>query len=502
MRRFLSAIVLFLGAWTTQAEPIQLLFLGDQGHHQPSTRVGELKRALGTRGIFMTYTEDMNDLHLDNLSQYDGLMVYANINSIQPEQEKAVLDYVASGKGYIPIHCASYCFHNSPKLIALLGAQFKRHGGGVFRTNIVKPDHPVMKNFDGFESWDETYVHHKHNEADRIILAYRETHGEKEPWTWVRTHGKGRVFYTAWGHDKRTWTNPGFHDLIHRGVLWAVGDEVRARYEATKYPELIFTKEEVPNYEKRDPPPLYQHPLSPEDSMKLIQTPPGFQLSLFAAEPQIANIMALAWDERGRCWVAESMDYPNNLQKNGEGNDAIKILEDTDGDGRADRVTVFADGLSIPTGLVFARGGLVVAMAPHMMFFKDTDGDDKADVRKILFSGWGTGDTHAGPSSLTYGFDNWIYGSVGYSGFGGDVGGQRHRFGNGFFRFTADGKKMEHITRSSNNTWGFAKSETGEYFGSTANNTHSLHIGIPLKYFDGIQGVGAMHSHKLDGHYA
>src|SRR5262245_32377651 len=106
--------------------------------------------------------------------------------------------------------CApSYCFLNSPKYVELVGAQFLRHGTGVFRTTIAAPDHPVMKGYRGFESWDETYVHTRHNGKNRTILEYRVEKDHKEPWTWVRTQGKGRVFYTAWGHDQRTWSNPG-----------------------------------------------------------------------------------------------------------------------------------------------------------------------------------------------------------------------------------------------------------------------------------------------------
>ena len=483
------------------AGPIQLLFLGDKGHHQPALRVAELKAALGSKGIFITYTEDLDDMNPEYLAKFDGLVVYANIATIDKDGEKAILDYVAGGKGYIPLHCASYCFHNSPKLIALLGAQFKSHGTGVFRTSITQPDHPLLKGFSGFESWDETYVHHKHNEVDRTVLAYREEKGKREPWTWVRTHGKGRVFYTAWGHDQRTWTNPGFHNLVQRGILWAVNKDARERWELLDMPEFKFTEADVPNYEKRDPPPKFQHPLKAEESMKTIQVPVDFRLELFAAEPQIANPAAIAWDERGRCWVAETVDYPNDMKISGEGKDSIKILEDTDGDGRCDKVKVFADGLSIPTGMVFARGGLIVSQAPHMLFLKDTDGDDRADVREVLFSGWGTGDTHAGPSSLHYGLDGWIYGAVGYSSFGGEVGGKRHRFGNGFYRFTADGKQMEFLTKSSNNTWGLGQSETGEWFGSTANNTHSLHLGLPERLYEGATGLGKLPSRKIDGHY-
>ncbi|MFP6881537.1 MAG: PVC-type heme-binding CxxCH protein [Roseibacillus sp.] len=478
--------------------PIQLLFLGDRGHHLPSERVVELKHAFGKNGIFITYTENLEDLNPENLARYDGLMVYANIGGLSQRQEQAVLDYVASGKGYIPVHCASACFGNNPKMVELLGGQFKSHGTGTFRTRIVKPDHPVTKGFEGFESWDETYVHHRHNEKDRTVLSYRED----EPWTWVRTHGNGRVFYTAWGHDQRTWKNEGFQELLRRGVLWAVGDDARSRFDLLEMPEFKFTEAEVPNYERRDPPPKFQHPLSAEESMKTIQVPAGFDLSLFASDPQISNVGALAWDGRGRCWVAETRDYPNNLKPEaGEGEDAIKILEDTNGDGRCDKVTVFADKLSIPTSIVFARGGIIVTQAPHTLFLKDTDGDDVADVREIMFSGWGTGDTHAGPSSLHYGFDNWIYGSVGYSGFRGEVGGERHGFSNGFYRFKPDGSKMEFLAKSSNNTWGFGISETGELFGSTANNTHSLHIGMPQRLFDGAVGLTRLASHKLDGHY-
>ena len=98
-----------------------------------------------------------------------------------------------------------------------MGAQFQKHGTGVFRTEIAEPNHPIMKGFGGFESWDETYVHHLHNEKNRTVLAYRVDDQGREPWTWVRTQGKGRVFYTAWGHDQRTWGNPGFQNLLERG---------------------------------------------------------------------------------------------------------------------------------------------------------------------------------------------------------------------------------------------------------------------------------------------
>src|SRR5579864_8621038 len=222
--RQLAAIAICLSAAEGQAaEParVKVLFLGDNGHHQPRARFAQLQPVLARRGIDLTYTDRVADLNAKTLAGYDALAIYANTESISPEQEKALLDYVASGKGFVPLHCASYCFLNSPKYIALVGAQFQRHGTGVFRTKIAQPDDPIMKGFGGFESWDETYVHHKHNNADRVVLEYRAEGEGEEPWTWVRTEGKGRVFYTAWGHDERTWSNPGFQNLVERGIRWA-----------------------------------------------------------------------------------------------------------------------------------------------------------------------------------------------------------------------------------------------------------------------------------------
>src|SRR5262249_51186316 len=90
-------------------------------------------------------------------------------------------------------------------------------------TEIVAPEHPLMRGFGGFESWDETYVHTKHNEKDRTVLEVRVEGEHREPWTWVRTQGRGRVFYTAWGHDHPTFSKPGFQNLVERGILWAAG---------------------------------------------------------------------------------------------------------------------------------------------------------------------------------------------------------------------------------------------------------------------------------------
>ena len=210
----------------TATNHLRVLFLGDRAGHRPAQRFDIIEPVLKQRGIEVTYTESMDDLNPERLAEVDCLLIYANITRISPEQEKAMLDFVSAGGGLAPIHCASYCFHNSSNYIALVGAQFRRHGTGVFKETIVKPDHPITQGLEPIESWDETYVHHRHN-TNRIVLAERRDDDGAEPWTWVREHGKGRVFYTAWGHDQRTWNNAGFQTLIERGIRWSAENSPR-----------------------------------------------------------------------------------------------------------------------------------------------------------------------------------------------------------------------------------------------------------------------------------
>lgn len=487
--------------------PLKVLFLGDNGHHQPHARFDQLQPVLAKRNITLDYTDKLDDVNPTKLGSYEALLIYANIDSITPEAEQAILDYVSAGHGLVPLHCASYCFRNSPQYIALVGAQFKSHNTGVVHTNIVAPEHPIMAGFGGFESWDETYVHTKHNDQDRTVLETRPT-GEgkaEEPWTWVRTQGKGRVFYTAWGHDQRTWAQPGFQNLVERGIRWAAGGDPSVVPPYSDRPAMTAPRTDVKAFEYVDAEvPIYtagkkwgtlgepqrqmQKPLEPEESLKHYVVPEGFKLKLFAAEPDIGKPIAMAWDERGRLWIAETVDYPNQKQPEGEGHDRIRICEDTNGDGRADKFTVFAEGLSIPTSLAFSNGGVLVMQPPQLLFLKDTDGDDRADEKRVLIDGFSARDTHATASNLNYGPDNWFYGIIGYSTFTGEVGGEKISFRQGFWRFKPDCSKIEFLRSTSNNSWGVGFTEDGLLFGSTANNNPSVFGAIPNRYYERVRG--------------
>lgn len=289
-----------------------------------------------------------------------------------------------------------------------------------------------------------------------------------------KSAGNGLIKYTDGQHPAET--------ALREAVLSGVSKKARTAWEASvaSRPPLQRLSGDVPNYERRPEPVKYQAPLSPKDSIRYTQVPADFDLQLFASEPDIVKPISMAWDERGRAWVVEARDYPHGLVDEGEpGKADIKICEDTDGDGRADKFTIFADNLNLATSLVFVNGGILVSEARHMLFLKDTNGDDKADVRQAILPGWGTGDTHAMQSNLGRGFDNWLYGAVGYSNFRGNVGGKDLQFGQGVFRFKADGSALEFLHQFNNNTWGFGQNAAGDIFGSTANGNPTFYGYLP-----------------------
>ncbi|MBU3820965.1 ThuA domain-containing protein [Flavobacteriaceae bacterium XHP0103] len=483
---------------------MEILLLGHRNNtnHNSLELGGILSREYFRSGINISYTDNPDDLNKENLANYAGLIIYANHDTITQPQADALLDFVRGGKGLIALHSASFCFRNNDEVVEMIGGQFKSHKFDTIQNVILKPEHEVMKGITAFKTLDETYVHDKIS-PNIEVLAERIEGDHHEPYTWVRPYGEGRVFYTAYGHNTSTFTNQGFLDLVKNGILWAVGDEAKANLEKVYIAQPEYFDGLVPNYEKRDPAPRVQAPLTPEESMSLMQVPVGFELKLFASEPMIFNPMYMNWDEKGRLWVIETVDYPNEVKEDDLGDDRIKILEDTDGDGKADKVTTFAEKLNIPTSFVFSNGGIIVSQSPSFLFLKDTDGDDVADVREDILPGWGKNDTHAQTSNLRYGVDNDIWGMVGYSGYNGlakQNGTDSISFNNAMYKFDPNTRDLEHLGNASNNTWGLGFSEEFDIFISTANNTHTAFFGLPKRYFEkvNLDENGVV---KLDAHY-
>ncbi|MFM9960803.1 MAG: PVC-type heme-binding CxxCH protein, partial [Planctomycetaceae bacterium] len=157
----------------------------------------------------------------------------------------------------------------------------------------------------------------------------------------------------------------------------------------------------------QDKPP--NEPRDPQTAAKMMTVPEGFSVEVVAAEPDIVNPIAMTIDERGRFWITESLEYPRKSA--GPGKDRVKILEDTDGDGKCDKFTVFLDGLNIPSGVAVGHGGVWIANSPDILFVPDADRDGIPDgPPQVVVTGFGRTDTHELPNSLTWGPDGWLYG--------------------------------------------------------------------------------------------
>jgi putative membrane-bound dehydrogenase-like protein len=150
-------------------------------------------------------------------------------------------------------------------------------------------------------------------------------------------------------------------------------------------------------------------PLAPAEAAKKFSVPDGFEVRIFASEPDVVNPVAMTWDERGRLWVVELYEYPLGAKPGEKARDRIKILEDTDADGRADKVTVFADGFNLATGILIGNGGVYLGQAPELLFLEDTNGDDRADKRTVLKTGFGLEDRHELLNGFAWGPDGWLY---------------------------------------------------------------------------------------------
>lgn len=249
---------------------------------------------------------------------------------------------------------------------------------------------------------------------------------------------------------------------------------------------LLAQRLEIPRRHERPPGPA----LSPEEAIQKMVVPEGFAVEIVASEPDVVNPVAMAIDEQGRFWITESFEYPR--REPGPGKDRIKVLEDTDGDGRVDKTTVFAEGLNIPSGIAVGHGGVWVANAPDLLFMQDTDGDLKADKIETIVTGFGRTDTHELPNSLTWGPDGCLYGlngvfnycDVKYAesnpNFTPDHPGWK--FTCAMFRLNPKTREFNIYAEGTSNPWGIAINGDGEFFISACVIDHLWHIAESAYY--------------------
>ena len=229
--------------------------------------------------------------------------------------------------------------------------------------------------------------------------------------------------------------------------------------------------------------------LSPEEAQKKFTLPPGFDIRLFASEPEVVNPVAMTWDERGRLWVVELYEYPLGAKPGEKGRDRIKILEDTDGDGRADKVTVFADGFSLATGILLGHGGVFLGQAPHMLFLQDTNAPllggagsfQKANKQTVLLTGFGLEDRHELINGFTWGPDGQLYMTHGVFTRANVSDPQNPaapavRMDAAVARYNVQAKKFEVYADGTSNPWGVDFDRAGNAFLSACVIDHMFHM--------------------------
>lgn len=268
----------------------------------------------------------------------------------------------------------------------------------------------------------------------------------------------------------------------------------------------LYAADVIPHAQDKPP----NEPRDPQTAAKMMTVPEGFTVEVVAAEPDIVNPVAMAIDERGRFWITESLEYPR--KEPGVGKDRVKILEDTDGDGKADKFTVFLDGLNIPSGVQVGHGGVWIANSPDILFVPDADRDGKPDgPAQVVVTGFGRTDTHELPNSLTWGPDGWLYGLNGVFNFSHvkyakenpnyeKVGGDKHPgwpLTCAMFRIHPRTREFQVFCEGTSNPWGIAFNDEGDAFVSACVIDHLWHL-VETGYYHRQGGPYPPHTWKID----
>jgi putative heme-binding domain-containing protein len=208
-------------------------------------------------------------------------------------------------------------------------------------------------------------------------------------------------------------------------------------------------------------------PRSPAEEKKLFHLPPGFEAQLVAAEPQIQKPLNLAFDDRGRLWVTDTVEYPYAAPADRKPRDTVKILDDLGEDGRARKVTTFADGLNIPIGVLPLGESALVYSVGSILRVTDSDGDGQADRREVVYQSYGHRDTHGMTSAFTIGFDGWVYACHGFSNSStvraADGTSITMQSGN-TYRMKIDGSRVEQFTHGQVNPFGLTFDPLGNLY--------------------------------------
>ena len=333
------------------------------------------------------------------------------------------------------------------------------------RLRMVLYDTPVLLNEQGYAML-----------APRLVESLTGTKPEDEgtsPTLLAAIRKKNELFFHRWRPANWTYLF-GFrkHEQGRNSVEIPQFDPLIAEWEtriaklrtSAKPPaDAVAEVERLTGPAARQP---HRDPNYKEQPVPTFTVSEGLEVTLWAENPQLYKPIQMNWDDRGRLWVASSRVYPQ-IRPGQEAEDAVIVVEDTNGDGKADKSTVFAEGILIPTGVLpDNRGGVYVAASHQLLHFTDTDGDGKADTRRTVMSSFGTEDTHHNLHTLRWGYDGHVYMNQSiytHTHIETPHGVARLNSG-GIWRFNPETLRMEVFTRGGCNPWGHHWDQYGNSF--------------------------------------
>lgn len=480
------------------AEPLRVFIRGGVKTHGPGQHdhprfLGEWTKLLTERGAKVDGAMDFPTA--EQLEKTDVLVMFAaDAGAIKPAQREYLDTFLKRGGGMVCIHDA-VCGNDAPWFKTIIGGAWE-HGHskwyeGEMSFYYMDTDHPITRGVSNFELDDELYYDlHMMPEAHVLAASYTPNRPNAvskggsskpsvfdiQPQMWTYEADNHRAFVSLLGHNYKTFNLPHVRAVMLRGIAWAGKREnVDEFCDAGELASLRYPE---------------GGPTAPEKAAAKLELHPDFNIQLVASEPLINKPINIAWDPAGRLWVAETPEYPNGRREpkaemkpypwkdsgfrvrpptsDRPAIDRISILTDTDGDGRMDKKDVFYEGLELVTSFVFYEDGVIVSQAPDILWIRDVNGDGKAEKVVKLYTGLGTGDTHAVINNLRWSLDGWIYATHGYSSSAHVYNGNKSRdfggIGSGVLRFKPDGSMIEMVASKGGNTWGMETTSDGELF--------------------------------------
>lgn len=436
-----------------EKKPINVVIATSEKEYKSAETLPAFAKAeLEPLGLTITTLQSDDPKTLPNteaIDKADLLILYMRRTTLPDDQLARFKAHVDAGKPVVALRTASHAFQNYLAFDKeVLGGNYHNHYGNNLGSDIsIYPDaanHPILRNVSPFKSDGSLYKTQPLSPDATPLLYGRIPKQDIEPVAWTRRHNGGRIFYTALGHPK-DFENPSFKALLKNAILWALDQPIdqkpaaEPRVDALPIPDAVRQAKGLDSAISRLRAPTRNTPaLSPKDSHAKFKPAPGLTVDLIASEPAVKQPLYLTFDDRGRMWCVQYIQYPfpaglriteydqyirakfdkvpEPPPRGARGNDKITIHEDTDGDGTFDSVKTFVDGLNIATAALPdpQRQGVWVLNPPYLLFYPDRDRNDVPDADPVVhLSGFGLEDTHAVASSLTFGPDGWIYGAHG-----------------------------------------------------------------------------------------